>query len=143
MNRPRAALKVAAVACSVVLAAGFVSYRAGAFDWVRGPAPALPETPPEAIGTSPEADPAVTVNPESPLFISGSKTAIFVVPPGAASAPPGGTAPAAPATPTTPTQPKSPTFIGGSKSIAPLIPPTSPAPADGKSPPAQSASPPK
>ena len=83
MARPRTAFKLAAVACSVILAAGFISYRAGAFDWVQGTQPAQSENRPE----TPAAEPAGTTSPESGAFISGSKSGIFIVPPGSASAP--------------------------------------------------------
>ena len=116
-------VKLAAVASSVLLVAGFVAYRAGAFD--------SPMAEPQPAGVNDETtslssqDGPVAVTPVTdPAMISGSKSAIFIVPPQPAA--PSGTAPA----------PKSPpAFIGGSKSLAPLIPPPparSPAPADPK-----------
>jgi hypothetical protein len=122
VKRPSAALKLAAVASSALLIAGFVCYRAGAFDWPGRPAsPAVEpasapgESPPDATAQQP-ADPLVT-----DAMLSGSKSAIFVVPPGqTAGSPPAGGG--------------STVVLPGSKSIAPVIPP---------SPPAQPAAPPK
>jgi hypothetical protein len=119
MKPPRAILKLTAVASSALLVAGFVSYRAGAFDWLNRPE------------SQPAADPGETMFPSSkltqiarptdvppentpvdPAMLSGSKSAMVLIPP-----PPTAAAPA----------PKSPpTFIGGSKSIAPVIPPKAP-----------------
>lgn len=124
MKRPNAVLKLAAVASSAVLVAGFVSYRAGAFDWVRSTNPPAVE-PGQAAdangtdGTAPQSpDPGLTN-----VMLSGSKSGIYIVPPG--STPPGGSTAGA-----------SPPIMAGSKSITPLIPPA-------PSPPAQAANPPK
>lgn len=124
MKRPNAVLKLAAVASSAVLVAGFVSYRAGAFDWVRstnppavGPGPGTEGNSPD--GTAPQSPDPVVTN----VMLSGSKSGIYVVPPGATAS--GGSTAGA-----------SPPIMPGSKSIAPLIPPA-------PSPPAQAANPPK
>jgi hypothetical protein len=117
-------VRLAAVASSVLLVAGFVAYRAGAFD--------RPKAEPEPAGVSGETaspgsqDAPIAGTPVTdPAMISGSKSAIFIVPP----------QPAAPSA-TTPAPKGPPAFIGGSKSLAPLIPPSPPAksaaPADPK-----------
>ena len=112
----KALVKAAAVGCSVLLTAGFVSYRAGAFDsFIRpAPAPVEPDPAPAADATpAPAADPSATQSPLTPpVILYSSKSGPIVTPP----APPVGS------TATTPAQ-KAPAFIGGSKSIAPLIPP--------------------
>jgi hypothetical protein len=119
VKRPNPILKLAAVVSSVLLVAGFVSYRAGAFDWVgKADSPAVESEPNPADGAS--QSPAEGAPSEA--FISGSKSAIFVVPP--SSAPPGGSTAG------------SPPIMSSSKSIAPVIPPASP-------PPSQAANPPK
>jgi hypothetical protein len=106
MKPPRTWLKAAVVGCSVLLAAGFVSYRAGAFDSFLRPPPA-PVDP----------DPASAVEPASTAesgkdatYFSTSKSIII--------------APVAPPASTT-TTPKSPATLGGSKS-APIFPPAAP-----------------
>jgi hypothetical protein len=100
-------LKLAVIASSVLLAAGFISYRAGAFSWLM---PA--EVRPVDSGTE---TPTPTVE-LLPAVMSGSK-ASFPSP-----LPPG----------TTGTQPSAgtpPLIMSGSKSLAPLIPPSSSKPA--------------
>ena len=124
MSRSRAVLKVAAVGFSVALAAGLISYRAGAFDWLD-----RPEPPPVGSEPEPAANPVLldssksgrailpptgeqTTQPKSPAMLSSSKFAIVVPPPAPEATPPAKT---------------NPPILGGSKSIAPLIPPTPPA----------------
>jgi hypothetical protein len=123
VKRPNAILKLAAVASSAVLVAGFVSYRAGAFDWAgatgsptaeSGPDPASDENAAVGNPSEPAGQPAVSPV-TSPVMLSGSKSGIFIVPP--SSTPPGGSTVGA-----------SPAIMGGSKTIAPLIPPASPSP---------------
>jgi hypothetical protein len=112
----KALVKAAAVGCSVLLAAGFVSYRAGAFDSFLRPAraPVEPDPAPAVEGT-PAGQPAPETLPDPPAMLSSSKSIILAPAPKSS---PGG--PAAP-----PAQP-APPIIGGSKSLAPLIPPAPP-----------------
>jgi hypothetical protein len=97
-------LKLAVIASSVLLVAGFVSYRAGAFNWL---------TAEQVQPAPPAADPADSQPVLSPAelttIMSGSKSAMPGPIPG-------------------PTKQAPPTIIGGSKSMAPLIP-SSPPPA--------------
>jgi hypothetical protein len=112
VNRPHPILKVAAVASSALLLAGFVSYRAGAFDWTSPPAdsPPAPEVAP-----SPEAAPvAGQLTPQA--ILSSSKSGAIVTP---QTLPPSGAAQGVSSTTVKP----SPAFLGSSKSLAPLIPP--------------------
>ena len=117
MKLPRAVLKVAAVGSSILLVAGFVSYRAGAFDWLGGSVPQPVEADPApVVDVAPElvADPPTAINPLTPpVVLSSSKSAIIVTPP--SPTPPGGSQ-------SGPAQ-THPPIIGGSKSLAPLIPP--------------------
>ena len=124
MSRSRAVLKVAAVGFSVALAAGLISYRAGAFDWLNPPDPQPVEPEPAAnpvlldSSKSGRAIPPITgeqsTQPRSPEMLSSSKFAFIVPPPAPGAPPPAKT---------------SPPVMGGSKSITPLIPPAnSPAP---------------
>jgi hypothetical protein len=99
-------LKVGAVASAGLLIAGFVCYRAGAFDrYVADEKGAeivpLQEQPPAGATGS------------DPLLMSGSKSDRVITP--------------GPATPAE-GKPKLPAYIGGSKSLAPLIPPDKAAP---------------
>jgi len=126
---PRPVLKMAAAGSSILLVAGFVSYRAGAFDWLGGSVPQSVEADPAPVADAapePVADPPTAVTPLTPpVVLSSSKSAIIV------TLPPGGSQ-------TGPVQ-THPPIIGGSKSLAPLIPPKSP-----QSPPAsQSPNPPQ
>jgi hypothetical protein len=113
VNNTRIFLKLAAAASSVVLVTGLVSYRAGALNWL------MPSEAPTAdVETSPPVDPppydpATT----SPFLMSGSKSAIMVVP----------VAPAAKEGPAV-ASPAPPAIMPSSKSIAPLIPPKAPTP---------------
>jgi hypothetical protein len=123
MKAPRAVLKVAAATSSALLIAGFVGYRAGAFDGLAksGPDTSFPDGCTLILTNDAPQEPTSVVDP---AMLSGSKSAIYIVP----VQPPAkdGSVPA----------PKGPpTFIGGSKSLAPLVPPVppkSPAPADPK-----------
>ena len=94
MKKPNIVVKLAVIASSVVLIAGFVSYRAGAFNWSK---PASPQP----------ADPAATNSDDSlvpPTIMSGTKSTFTP-----ASVPP--------------IQRVEPSVImGSSKSLAPLIP---------------------
>lgn len=116
MKLPRAVLKVAAVGSSILLVAGFVSYRAGAFDWLAGPAPqpVEPEPAPIADATNqPADDPPPAVSPlTTPAILSSSKSAIIVSPPVGGQA-------------TGPAQ-SHPPIIGGTKSGGPIFPSASP-----------------
>ena len=134
VSRSKAILKVGAVGFSVLLAGGLISYRAGAFDWLNRPEPSPVEPESEQAGDpilfhsskSGAAIPPSTSEPAktSPLFLSGSKSAMPVVPIQSAQVGPATTPP-----------PANPPIMGGSKSIAPLIPPSPP--------PSQAANPPK
>jgi hypothetical protein len=129
VKRPHAALKLAAVASSVVLVAGFVSYRAGAFEWLSKPDVQSTGDPGETILPSskvsqiaqPKDVPAGQTGTD-PAMMSGSKSIIFVVPP--SSPQPGGSTAGSP-----------PPIMGGSKSLAPVIPPASPPPSQATNPP--------
>jgi hypothetical protein len=118
MKRPSALFKVAAVVSSVLLFAGLVAYRAGAFDRVMTPeAPASePEPAPGVVSDAPPTAPDPSIQAADGNFLSTSKSIMFVVPPG------GGKKDAS----------KSPTLLPGSKSPAPLLLPT--APKDGSAP---------
>jgi hypothetical protein len=72
VKQPNVVIKVAVVACSLLLLGGFVSYRAGAFDRVVRPSaqpsePAAPQQPPPATTQA------------APTIMEGSKTG-FVAP---------------------------------------------------------------
>lgn len=131
MKPPRSILQVAAVVSSALLVAGFVSYRAGAFDWhSRSPEDPAPADPGPTVFPSTKraeiarpTDAPTGTAPADPAVLSGSKSAMVLIPPSsgsqAADAPPPAPAPA-------PAPKGPPAFIGGSKSIAPLIPPKAP-----------------
>jgi hypothetical protein len=92
MKRPNLLIRLGVLASSIILLAGFIGYRAGAFDRfvTKSAAPAAaPETPVDAA------------TPD-PTMMSGSKYIVL---------------PAAPANGGTPT-----TIMPGSKSVTPLIP---------------------
>jgi len=91
MKKPGYFLKTVTVISSVLLVAGFVSYRAGAFDWLLGSNDAqqerflssskvktlffgLSEKPKEEPGTPPQADPAFMSSSKSFIFVSPTKT---------------------------------------------------------------------
>jgi hypothetical protein len=94
-------LKLAVIASSVLLAAGFISYRAGAFSWLT---PASVQ--PVHSGTE---TPSTTVD-LLPAVMSGSKASFpSPLPPSAAG--------------TQPSTGTPPLIMSGSKSLAPLIPP--------------------
>ena len=116
MKRSHAILKAAAVGCSVLLAAGFVSYRAGAFDWLN---PQAPEPTPVVDAPNPATAPA-EVTPElvPSAVLSSSKSAIILTPAASGS--------------TSSPQP----VMGSSKYLTPLIPaaPEKPAPPSASSP---------
>jgi hypothetical protein len=125
VTHPNAILKAAAVGCSVLLAAGFVSYRAGAFDWLNPPPNAEPtSTPPAESVTAPPAEPTQAKSELVPPAILYSSKSGAIVPAPAPS-----------------TGAPSPAIIGGSKSIAPLIPPSPPPAQKPASPPNESGAP--
>jgi len=126
VTRPNAILKAAAVGCSVLLAAGFVSYRAGAFEWLSPPPPAesIPSAAEGAVTAPPAAPTEATPELVPPAILYSSKSGAIVPPP-------------APATGASTSSPP-PQFIGSSKSLAPLI---RPAPQKPATPPAQSPTP--
>src|SRR5262245_37308873 len=99
-------LKLAVIASSVLLAAGFISYRAGAFSWFS-PSPANPVDLADNVA---ESTP-VAVEP-LPAVMSGTKAPF--------------PSPLPPAT-ALPTQDRPPVIMSGSKSL--LIPPPSGKPA--------------
>jgi hypothetical protein len=67
MKQPGLLLKSAVIASAVVLVGGFVSYRAGAFDWlVKTSPPAAEATPTEAPPPAPE--PESTILPSTKSF---------------------------------------------------------------------------
>jgi hypothetical protein len=73
MRHRRAFLKVAAVASSALLIAGFVGYSVGAFHWLLGPGLRWTRTEGEAVGgTAGSAGPAKT-------FMGGSKSKIITL----------------------------------------------------------------
>jgi hypothetical protein len=120
MRGSRALLKWAAVGCSVLLAAGFVSYRAGAVDWLSPPPPTAPEDGAAADDATPTPTPEQDMPAATPLtppaVLYSSKSGAIIVPPTQAS-------PSKPAP-----------IMGGSKSISPLIPPSTPTPPVSQSP---------
>jgi hypothetical protein len=146
--------KTVAVGSSALLIAGFVSYRAGAFDGlIRSSTPAVePVEQPTPEVVSDEARPDVVVTDatmfsssksiilapasppgQSPAVLPGSKSSGVFTPKQDVAVRP---APPAGPPPTPPSQ--TPPIIGGSKSLAPLIPPAPPKP---NSPPADSGPP--
>jgi hypothetical protein len=102
---PRLLVQAAAVGCSVLLAAGFVAFRAGAFDGLVRPTPApvdpAPAAAPEAA--APEAPLPVLSEVEKGAIFSGSKS-IIIAP--VQPSPPGGST----------AIPAAPTILPGSKS---------------------------
>jgi hypothetical protein len=119
MKQKKTLLKVAVILSSALLVAGFVAYRAGAFnEWLAPPPSGSIEN--ETPGPNGEAVEQEQLVP--PIVMSGSKSALpatTLVPPQSSS---GGS-----------------TIIGGSKSLAPLIPASPPPQQAGSQPPAQQA----
>ncbi len=113
MTQPNLFVKIAAITSSVLLVGGLVAYRAGAFNWVK-------EDKPTTMGGSksktvidpvpPDTTPAETAPATDLSIMSGSKSAILIVPPAPGS---GAQSPT--------TQQPSPTIIYSSKSMAPVI----------------------
>jgi hypothetical protein len=101
VKKPNRLLKLAAVLSSLLLAAGFVSYRAGAFSWLQ-----KPSTPP------PPAEPQNIPFTLDNMFYSSKSGPIFVPANGEQQTP-------------TVTQELSPSLMPGSKSIL-IVPPTAP-----------------
>jgi hypothetical protein len=107
MARAKTAVRLAVIASSVLLAAGFISYRAGAFSWLA------PTNVPAIDGeaSSSEAPPSL------PAVMSGSKSSF--------SYPIAPTPPTADNSSTTRvTEVKPPYIMSGSKSVAPLVLPS-------------------
>ena len=79
MKKPSLLLKLAAVASAIVLLSGFVSYQAGAFNWLSRPT--VP--PPDPLTVAPEepspASPESTTLPAElpPTLLPGSKTIVI------------------------------------------------------------------
>lgn len=152
MKHLSAIRKTVAVGCSALLIAGFVSYRAGAFDGllrsntpavepVEQPTPeVVSDAQPNVVLTDPtmfSSSKSIILAPastgaQSPAVLPGSKSSGVFTP--KQDVPVRPTPPAAPPTPPAQTPP----IIGGSKSLAPLIPPAPPKPI---SPPAESGTP--
>ncbi len=107
MKPPRPWVKAAVVGCSVLLAAGFVSYRAGAFDSFLRPTPAPVEPDPMPTSTAEPAS-AAPAEPGMDAIIFSTSKSIIIAP----VSPPGSTTVA----------PKPPATLGGSKS-APIFNP--------------------
>ncbi len=107
MKRPNLLIKVATITSSVLLVAGFVSYRAGAFNWLTGneAAPAAPGflggSKSKVLIEPTSQTPAQGQTPASPspAFMSSSKSIILVDPPPEPT----------PATPVSATCPSAPT----------------------------------
>lgn len=134
-------LKALALVPALVLAGGFIGYRAGAFpaDFFRlSPKPEPQPAPQPAAAQSPPAAPPVasleTGRPVDPTFMPGSKSLIFVPAPQSAQPAPA-VVPSIPP-PSTPPRAAPPAIIFGSKSAPIFTPP----PAD--APPAASPAPP-
>ncbi len=108
MKSPNSLLKVATVVSSVLLVGGFVSYRAGAFDWLTGTG---------ARPANSESSPAL-----DPSLLSGSKSDLIFREPANSQQPPPAAQPA-------------PAIMSGSKSLAPAIfPPAQPDPPNAQAP---------
>jgi hypothetical protein len=120
MQRAKPFLQGAAVASALILAGGFVAYRAGAFDRV-----VLVEVQPEPAANG--------TDPASAAYLSGSKSSFVFV--GDQAKPP-----AEPPMPQV-TPVISPTFMAGSKSFIPVIDPTRAIPPTNTQQPAQTAPP--
>lgn len=116
MTRSNSLLKLAAIAGYIVLVGGFVSYRAGAFTWLKaastGPAAISVETGPsgldfmtEVLGMTSEPAPA----DDTQAIMPGSKSGILAPAPGwlvpaTPRTPPPGAEPPAPVQPSKPAQ---------------------------------------
>jgi hypothetical protein len=91
MKRPGYLLKAVTVISSVLLVAGFIAYRAGAFDWLVGNDDAEPERfmssskfqtlffglsekTKEQPGATPQLDPAFMSSSKSIILVSPAKT---------------------------------------------------------------------
>lgn len=115
MKQPHPLLKIAAVASSVLLVGGFVSYRAGAINW-------LVETNPAPANSDSQSDDILVSVPEgssgSLRFMVGSKSDAGLI-----RLPPQSQTPAAqPQPPSAETTPSKPTLLPGSKSAAIVVP---------------------
>jgi hypothetical protein len=114
MRQPNLFVKIAAVTSSVLLVAACVGYRAGAFNWLSTDKPTAmggSKSKPLVDPVPPDTKPAETAPATDLSLMSGSKSAILIVPPSSGSS--GRQSP--------PTQQSSPTIMYSSKSIAPVI----------------------
>ena len=110
MARAKTALKLAVIASSALLAAGFISYRAGAFSWL------MPVDVPVVGGDSSSSEAAAPL----PAVMSGSKSSFsYPVAPTPPTADNGSTIRITEVNPP-------PYIMSGSKSVAPLVPPMLP-----------------
>jgi hypothetical protein len=107
MKQPNVLLKLAAVVSSLLLVGGFVSYRAGAFNWLLGTS-ARPE---EAASEQPPPD---TAQPAQTIMYS-SKWGVFVAP--SPPSTPSEQAPAPSQQPAAGTTQPAPAIMSGSKSF--------------------------
>jgi hypothetical protein len=127
MKLEKSLLKVATVLSAASLIAGFVSYRAGAFDRLID---SERQSQPGNVATPEQSSP----DGNNPHLMSGSKSARVVTP--ELDVPANAKGESSP--------PQLPAYIGGSKSLAPLIPPgkaaTPPTPAP-NAPPSQAQQP--
>jgi hypothetical protein len=123
MNPSNPLLKAAVIASSVLLVAGLIAYRAGAFDWflATGPTTMGGSKVRQVIDVPAEADPS---SPDAagptPIIMSGSKSIPGLVPATPNAPSPAETPPA--------TQKQSPTIMPGSKSSEVITPVTPPGP---------------
>jgi hypothetical protein len=120
MSQPNIIVKAAVVASSLLLAAGFVFYRAGALSgptkWGAGSnaiaatLSAHPDSPDVGSGVGKEPPPDST--PQGRRFMGSSKSLAPLIEPSADTSSTGSS-----------NRPRSGRFMGGSKSLAPLIEP--------------------
>src|SRR5262249_50219429 len=119
VKQSNALLKLAVVASSVLLLSGFVSYRAGAFNWLL-----QTSTPQAHSGSSPSVEPtpsqprAPASAEPAPIMMSSSKSAL-VVPPSTTGVRP----PATSKQPASDATAPRPAILPGSKSAPIFVPP--------------------
>ncbi len=127
MSNSSKLLKLCAVASSLLLAVGFVSYRAGAIDWLSEPDKPAGAPAGEAAD---ESSPGPEVKYKNIAgFLSSSKSgAVFVGDGEAIYLPEDAEAPSTIDAPDPPAEPaeKDRTIMGGSKTLLPSGPPTLP-----------------
>lgn len=82
MNRNSTILKIAAIASSITLAAGFIGYRAGAFDWVFGSSkqPDVMSSSKVMVISGPNGTESGEITTTVPMMMSGSKSLAPLVP---------------------------------------------------------------